>query len=289
MGKIFDALEKASKENFSLNKEFREPICFEKEKYGNNIIDATKLPKSETSESLSKKKVYISEQGRYTHKKKLANLSKFTLPELDILTGEIYRSLGNNLLQKIQNKLKKSLLIISYNHGEGKTATAINLAIAITDIKDYRILLVESDLRYPDIHKRIGLEQSPGLIDILEGKIGLEAGIKNTTKENLKILTSGIIRSHPSKFFKLKKFKEFICEAEQIFDLVIFDSPPLSRFSDTNILRSQIDSVLLVVESGKTTRESLHKIEAEFKDKDTEILGVIFNKHPSPKFYKRKK
>ena len=289
MGKIFDALEKASKEDPPPNNKLNEPIFFGKEKYRNNLIDETKLPKSVTSEPFSKKEIHISKQGKYKQKKILANLSKFTLPERDILTGEIYRSLSNNLLQKIQNQSKKSLLIISYNHGEGKTATAINLAITITDIKDYRILLVESDFRYPDIYKRIGLEQSPGLIDILEGKISLEAGIKNTTKENLKILTSGILKSHPSKLFKLKKFKEFICEAEQLFDLIIFDSPPLSRYSDANILRSQIDSVLLVVESGKTTWESLHKIETEFKDKDTEILGIIFNKHPSPKFYKRKK
>ena len=139
------------------------------------------------SGSYSKKKISISKQGKSTHKKMPANLSILTLPDSDIFTGEMYRSLSNNLFQKMQNKFQKSLLIASYNHGEGKTATAINLAIAITDIRDYRILLVESDLRYPDIHKRIGLDQSPGLIDILEGNIDLEAGIKDTTKENLKI------------------------------------------------------------------------------------------------------
>lgn len=288
MGKIFEALEKAHKENFPSNKEFEEPFCPEKEKTVSPIIEAQKSHKSEMTGTYSKKQFTIPEQKKYKRKKVLDDSPKAILPHSNILTGEVYRSLANNLLRITQNKFKKSLLIISPNHGDGKTATAINLAIAITDNKENLTLLVESDLRYPDIHKRLGLEQSPGLIDILEGKINLKAGIKDTTKENLKILTSGIPRSHPAELFESKKFKDFICEAKQLFDLIIFDSPPFFIYSDANILRFQVDSVLLVVESGKTTRESLRKIENSLQDKDTEILGIIFNKYPTSKPHIRK-
>ncbi|MFB0528300.1 MAG: CpsD/CapB family tyrosine-protein kinase, partial [bacterium] len=123
--------------------------------------------------------------------------TSLTLPDEKSPTGEAYRALRTNILRTTKDKLMKTILITSANHFEGKTTTAINLALAMSDVPGYRTLLVDSDLRYPTIHDRLGLVQSPGLTEILEGSVELNSEIMDTEKENLKVITSGNLPHYP--------------------------------------------------------------------------------------------
>lgn len=201
-----------------------------------------------------------------------------TLPDEKSPAGEAYRALRTNILRATQDRSMKTILITSANHYEGKTTTAINLALAMSDVPRYRTLLIDSDLRYPTIHNRLGLTQSPGLTEILEGSVGLDSEIMDTEKENLKVITSGNLPSYPVELLESEKLKSFIKKLKSEFDLILVDSPPLIPYSDASVLSSQMDGVLLVVASGKTRREDIQRVHATLQDNQAKVLGVVLNK-----------
>ena len=214
-----------------------------------------------------------------------------TLPDEKSATGEAYRALRTNILRATQERLTKTILITSANHFEGKTTTAINLALAMSDVPGYRTLLVDSDLRYPTIHDRLGLMQSPGLTEILEGSVGLNSGMMDTEKENFKIITSGNLPHYPVELLESERLKELIEKLKSEFDLILVDSPPVIPYSDASVLSSQMDGVLLVVQSGRTRREDIQQVQATLQDNQAKVLGVVLNKqrHFVPdRIYKRR-
>jgi len=223
--------------------------------------------------------------------KRIRYHTSLTLPDEKSATGEAYRALRTNILRTTQDKLMKAILITSANHFEGKTTTAINLALAMSDVPGYRTLLVDSDLRYPTVHDRLGLMQSPGLTEILEGSVGLDSEIMDTEKENLKIITSGNLPHYPVELLESKRLKNLIKELKSDFDLILVDSPPLIPYSDASVLSSQMDGVLLVVASGKTRQEDIQQVQATLQDNQAKVLGVVLNKqkHFVPdRIYKRR-
>jgi len=217
--------------------------------------------------------------------------SFLTLPDEKSPTGEAYRALRTNILRVTQDKSIKAILITSANHYEGKTTTAINLALAMSDVPQFRMLLIDSDLRYPTIHSRLGLMQSPGLTEILEGNVDLDSGMINTEKENLKVITSGNLLSYPAELLESEKLKDLINVLKSRFDLILVDSPPVVPYSDASVLSSRVDGVLLVVQSGKTRQEDLQQVYATLRDNQANVLGVVLNKQkdfiPS-RIYKRR-
>ena len=223
--------------------------------------------------------------------KRIMYHTSLTLPDEKSPTGEAYRALRTNILRATQDKSMKTILITSANHYEGKTTTAINLALAMTDVPRYRTLLIDSDLRFPTVHDRLGLMQSPGLTEILEGNIGLDSEILDTEKENLKVITSGNLPSYPVELLESEKLKSFIRKLKSEFDLILVDAPPLIPYSDASVLSSQVDGVLLIVASGRTRREDIQQVQATLQDNQAKILGIVLNKqrHFVPdRIYKRR-
>ena len=216
--------------------------------------------------------------------------SSLTLPDEKSATGEAYRALRTNILRATQDKSIRTILITSANHYEGKTTTAINLALAMSDLPQFRMLLLDSDLRFPSIHSRLGLMQSPGLTEILEGNVDLDSGMINTEKENLKVITSGNLSSYPAELLESERLKDLLKEIKPKFDLILIDSPPVIPYSDASVLSSQIDGVLLVVQSGKTRREDIQQAYATLEDNHANVLGVVLNRQKQvvpDKIYKR--
>ena len=217
--------------------------------------------------------------------------SSLTLPDEKSATGEAYRALRTNILRATQDKSIRTILITSANHYEGKTTTAINLALAMSDLPQFRMLLLDSDLRFPSIHSRLGLMQSPGLTEILEGNVDLDSGMINTEKENLKVISSGNLSSYPAELLESERLKDLLKELKPKFDLILIDSPPVIPYSDASVLSSQIDGVLLVVQSGKTHREDIQQVYATLRDNQANVLGVVLNRQKhfvSERIYKRR-
>lgn len=223
--------------------------------------------------------------------KRIRYHTSLTLPDEKSPTGESYRALRTNILRTTQDKLMKAILITSSNHYEGKTTTAINLALAMSDVPGYKTLLIDSDLRFPTVHDRLGLMQSPGLTEILEGSVGLDSEIIDTEKENLKVITSGNLPHYPVELLESKRLKNLIEELKSDFDLILVDSPPLIPYSDASVLSSQVDGVLLVVQSGRTRREDIQQVHATLQDNQAKVLGIVLNRQKRfvpDRIYKRR-
>jgi capsular exopolysaccharide synthesis family protein len=173
----------------------------------------------------------------------------------------------------------RSFLITSTSPGEGKTTLAVNLAMAFSG-SDEKVLLIDSDLRKPRIHKIFdtsGNGTGPGLSSYLAGVVK-ENFIRESGIENLWILTAGPIPPNPVELLASSRFADLMVKASQRFDRVILDGPPHHGFADILVLSRQVGGVVLVSSIGETTREALRHFKKGILNVRGTILGCIINK-----------
>ncbi|MFQ5628305.1 MAG: GumC family protein, partial [bacterium] len=175
------------------------------------------------------------------------------------------------------NGAMKSFLVTSPNPEEGKTLTSINVAqsLAKTGI---RTLLVDCDLRYPMIHAVFGMQQVPGLSEVLNNKIvqlekvATHWAVRVPNEDNLYVFPSGARQPNPYHLLNSKRMRELLTEFERHYDLVILDSPPLMAVTDSIVLGNQVDGVFVVIKSGKTSREDALKARELLDNSQTNII-----------------
>lgn len=189
--------------------------------------------------------------------------------------AEQYRTLRTNIQSISQTKPPKTLLITSAIHGEGKTITAINLAIAMAHDSQKKVLLCDCDLRRGKVDQFMGLDHVPGLSDSLNNGLNLNATLLSTDMENLKVLTSGNSCSNPSELLGSWRMKELLQNLKPQFDYLILDAPPVTPLTDAAVLSSQVDGVLFVVKTAKTQREAVQHAESLLLQAKANILGYI--------------
>lgn len=192
--------------------------------------------------------------------------------------AEAYRILRTNIQYSSVDKKIKSLVITSPSIQDGKTVTASNLAISIASSGN-QVVLVDSDLRKPSVHKQFKISSARGLTDVLIGEISLDEALKEMRDlPELKILTCGTIPPNPSELISSKKYKELIEELKQRFDMVIIDTPPVGNVSDGIILSSEADGVILTIAARKTRiNHAQYSVEA-LRKVNANILGVVMTK-----------
>lgn len=188
---------------------------------------------------------------------------------------EAYKTIRTNLLYTTSQSSKKSVLISSSQQGEGKSTTAVNIAITFSQLGE-RVLLVDADLRIPTIHKKLRISNSDGLSSVLVGLSTFEESVQNIGS-NLDIITAGPIPPNPSELLSSQMMDDFISNAEKIYDRIIIDSPPLGVVTDAVALGNKTAGVVLVVKGGKTTHDQVDKSLAALEFANTKVLGVIIN------------
>lgn len=189
--------------------------------------------------------------------------------------AEQYRTLRTNIQSISQTKPPKTLLITSAVNGEGKTVTAINLAIAMAHDPHKKVLLCDCDLRRGRVGQFMGLDHTHGLSDSLNNGINLTTTLLNTDIENLKVLISGSPCSNPSELLGSWRMKELLQSLKSQFDYLILDAPPVTLLTDAAVLSSQVDGVLFVVKTAKTQRETVQHAESLLLQAKANILGYI--------------
>ncbi len=211
--------------------------------------------------------------------------------------AESFRILRTNL--KL-GEGKKTLLFTSAGPREGKSTILMGLAITLSQM-GVKTLVVDTDLRRPSVNKLVGVERDvgvneilsggarvddciKGITDIMMGKLGFDDTVKNPGLDNLHILTSGHIASNPSELLSSKRMLSLIDEVKNKFDIVLFDSPPVLSISDSAIIASHIDSVVLVYEMGRTARSALLRAKIQLETVGAKVVGVVLN-HISPETY----
>jgi len=193
------------------------------------------------------------------------------------MLSEAYRNIRTSLLLSSPEKPPKRVAITSPNPSEGKTTTAINTAIALSQT-GAQVLVIDSDMRKPRIHKIFAVENGAGLSSFLSGQGELDSIVKKTNVPNLYYIPSGPIPPNPSELLGSNLFKNMMESLEERFDHIVLDSPPVLGFADSMILSTLVDGVILVISGGKTPRETLQRAKEILAQVNAKILGVVINR-----------
>lgn len=198
----------------------------------------------------------------------------FNSPEADA-----YRRLRVTLQFSPRVENLSSLVITSPAPGDGKTTTAVNLAIAFAKAGN-KVLLVDGDLRKPSIHRIMALPNTAGLSNLIIGEESLENSVQTCDVDNLDILPSGPIPPNPAEMLSSKKSRQLFSRFEQEYEIVIIDSPPVVTASDAAVLSTLAAGTLLVVRYGKIAKSLVMDVVNQLKNVKANLLGVVLNKVP---------
>lgn len=205
---------------------------------------------------------------------KQVNLIAKTNPKSPIT--EQYRLIRANIQFSSVDKEIKTIVVTSSEPNDGKSTTAANLAIVLAQ-EEKKVLLVDADLRKPSVHYAFNLSNIHGLTSVLTKKMNLRKTILNSNVSNLDILTSGPIPPNPSELLNSKAIETAIDELKEIYDYIIFDTPPVLVVPDSQIVANKCDGVIMVVASGKTNKQSAVKAKDLLMKANTSLLGVVLN------------
>jgi len=206
----------------------------------------------------------------------------------DCYIAEQYRVLRTNLYSLSPERPVKVIAITSSQSGEGKTITSSNLAVTLSLDTKKKILLIDGDLRKPDIHKVFNLSRKPGLSDIIMGKCNLEEFFRKPAIGNLYVIPSGTMVSSPAELLSHSRIHEIITELRKAFDYIIFDTSPTLNVTDSSIIGSQCDGVIIVVKSNVTLKEMAEETFTLLKNAQAKILGCILTGFQMPAHYYHK-
>jgi succinoglycan biosynthesis transport protein ExoP len=197
----------------------------------------------------------------------------------DPILAEIYHHLRATLLLSRDGLELKSLLVTSSLPSEGKTTTAINTAISLAE-SGSNVLLVDGDLRRPNLHDILEVDNDYGLSNALSN--GMDSAqilslVRKTQVEGLSLLTSGPQLKDSARLLDHEKLTQIITTLESKFTHVVFDSPPIVPFADSVILGAEVDGVLMVVQGGKSPQEIVLRSMRLLDDVDAAVLGILLN------------
>jgi succinoglycan biosynthesis transport protein ExoP len=186
-----------------------------------------------------------------------------------------YRTLRTNLLKADPVKPPVSVLITSSAPREGKSLTAVNLAVTLAGSEDARVILVDADMRDPTIHRLLGVDNKRGLADYLAGEAVLGQSIRATAVPNLFLLSAGRIPGNPTKLLSSTRLRDLIRRLSNDFDHVIIDTPPVVTFTDAAVVAPYVDGVVLVAKAGETPRKDAAQAQFLLGRVDSRILGTV--------------
>lgn len=190
---------------------------------------------------------------------------------------EQYRTLRTNI-QALETKSPlKAITITSSIHGEGKTITAINMAIAMAhDLSKKRILLIDGDLRRSRVTKYLGIDNAVGLADLLSDGVQVDDTLLNISgMDNFIILPAGKIAHNPAELLGSQKMKNLIALLKAKYDYLIFDAPPIIPVTDAGLLGAQTDGVIMVIQANRTQKGVVEHGEGLLKQAHAKVLGYI--------------
>lgn len=190
--------------------------------------------------------------------------------------SEAYRSLRTNFQFATIKQKPRTVMVTSAVPGEGKTTTAVNFAVTMAD-RGMRVLIVDTDLRRPNVHRVLKMERGPGLADVLRERIPVKNVIRPTRVENLWIISSGRVPPNPSELIGSERMKRLMIDLGQSFDLVVCDAPSILVVTDPVLLATHVDTVTMVVSVNNARRETVQRAKKLMETASPHIAGVVLN------------
>lgn len=194
--------------------------------------------------------------------------------------SEAFRKLRTNLQFLAVDNPPRVIAITSSVSNEGKTTTAINIALALAE-DEHNVVLVDGDMRRPALHAYLGLVGTVGFSTVLSGAASLSESLQKTRFPRLTVLTAGAIPPNPSELLGSHAAKTLLNELRSEFDYVIVDSTPLLAVTDAAIVAAAADGVLLITRFGQTKRDQLAHAVAGLNDVDASVLGAVLTLTPT--------
>jgi capsular exopolysaccharide synthesis family protein len=194
--------------------------------------------------------------------------------------AEAYRHLRTSILLSTAGRAPKSLLITSSVPSEGKTTTAVNTALSLVQT-GARVLIIDADMRRPRLHSIFSLSNNEGLSGLLSREVGeaeITSAIQRDPESGLFVLTSGPVPPNPAELLGSEQMLKLVATVTSNFAHVIIDSPPVAAFTDGVLIGAMVDGVLLVVNSGKSSRRVVTRARRLLQDVGARLIGVVLNK-----------
>jgi protein-tyrosine kinase len=203
-----------------------------------------------------------------------------TITEPRSSVAEQYSKLRARILRATAKDSHNTIMVTSSDTGEGKTITAINLAVSIANELDHTALLIDADLRRPSVHQYLGLSPSSGLSDYLMDKADLSDVLIKTGIGKLVLLPAGNPPQNPSELISSDRMRSFVSEVKGRYKdrYIIFDSSPLLLTAEPISLSNYVDGTLFVVQADRTVPKAATQALSLLKG--CPVLGVVFNNVP---------
>lgn len=192
---------------------------------------------------------------------------------------EWYKELKARLLLANGNKASKALLFTGASKGAGCSHVAVEFASCLANDYQHRVLLIDVNVRKPNLHKIFGTEKGQVIDDLIFRK-DLNPNMNKVETGNLFVITCNSDHNYKQiiDFFGSDKFIKMIEQMKSHFDYIIMDAPPVNIFSESKLLSSKVDGVILVAECGRTRRKVVQKAKKDIKSSGGQLLGLILNK-----------
>jgi capsular exopolysaccharide synthesis family protein len=190
--------------------------------------------------------------------------------------AEACRAVRTNLLFMSPDRVLKTMLVTSSGPREGKSTTVIATGIAMAQSAG-RVLLVDTDMRRPRLHRALGVPNDKGVSSVLVGDASLDEVLKSTEVPGLFLIPSGPIPPNPAELFHTQAFKDFVSAVSSRFDRVIFDSPPVNAVADSAVLATQVDGTVLVIRADATHKALARRALRVLTDVKGKVFGAVLN------------
>lgn len=192
------------------------------------------------------------------------------------MEAECYRSIRTALSVVTEDREARVLQITSPEPGDGKTTLAANLAVAVAQ-SGKRVLLIDADIRRPNVHKLFRVQRDVGLADVLEGRADLMSAVVTSSVERLSLLVAGKATINPAELLSSGQLGTLLNYARTQFDAVFVDTPPMLAVSDPAVVARYTNGVLLVVRVNKNRRAAAIRTREIVKTNNMPVLGIVVN------------
>lgn len=190
--------------------------------------------------------------------------------------AEAYKTLRTNLIFTLRKNSCKKIIFTSPAPGEGKSTNCCNLGITLAQTGS-KVIIIDCDLRKPDIHKFFDKNGSPGLSEVLAGFYVPKQVITDSGYDNLHLILGGIIPPNPAELLESNAMDELLTGLCKDYEYILLDTPPVNYVTDTLVLTPKVDGVLIVAKEGVTTHPHIKRALASLEFANARILGFILN------------
>lgn len=189
--------------------------------------------------------------------------------------AEQIRALRNRLVTMNADGEPKTLVVTSSGRNEGKSVTAINLAMALSELDRNEVLLIDADLRRPSVERYLNLNPQPGLSDVLLGNVQIDKALRPVGHRGLMLLGSGTRVPNPAEVLSATRIDELFARLKERFQYIVIDTPPALPSTDAAVLAARADGTLFILRLEHTLKGNAREALRNLQDLGANVLGTF--------------